>query len=61
MGETCLQGFGGGGGQRERDHFLDLSIDGMMMFTLDYQETILKLWTGFSWFGVGIGDYLWTI
>jgi hypothetical protein len=47
--------------QRERDHLLDLSIDGVMIFTLDCKETVLKLWTGFSWFGVGIGDYLWTI
>ena len=47
--------------QRERDHLLDLSIDGMMMFTFVCNETVLKLWTGFSWFGVGIGDYMWTI
>jgi len=47
--------------QRERDHLLDLSIDGKMIFTFYCKETALKLWTGFSRFGVGIGDYLWTI
>jgi len=53
--------WGEGGKQEERDHLLDLSIDTMIIFTLDCKETVLKLWTGFSWFGVRIGDYLWTI
>lgn len=41
--------------QRERDHLLGLSIDGMMIFTLDCKATVLKLWTGFLWFGIEIG------
>lgn len=54
-------GFWWGKNQRARDHLLDLSVDGMMIFALDCNEMVLKLWTGFSWFGVGIGDYMWTI
>lgn len=37
---------------------LGLSIDGMVIFTLDCKATVLELWAGFFWFGIAIGDIL---
>jgi hypothetical protein len=46
-GESCVHGFGGN--LRERDHWGDPGLNGMIILRWNYRNWDVGVWTGLSW------------
>jgi hypothetical protein len=46
------------GNLKERGHFEDLGLDGMMILKMDLREVFCGGWTGFIWIRIGKGARL---
>ena len=52
--ERRIQGFGWGN-LKERDHFEDPVVDGMIILRRIFRKWDVGLWTGSSWLRIGTG------